>query len=245
MRISDWSSDVCSSDLENLEVATITLDDGPETYPAILRGADVIVHLAGVNRPKNVEEFVEGNTNLTQLLLENVDEQKPPKFIITSSVQAVLDNPYGHSKREAEKVVEEAVEKKTIEGIIYRLPGVFGKWCLPNYNSVVATFCHNIASDLPIEIRDPDYVVTLVYVDDVVASISKQLDETAQVGNLSRPEISTTFSITLGELSETIRGFKQSRENLNAPRVGDTLEKYLYSTYLSYLPKDQIRNRKK
>ncbi|WP_277679714.1 NAD-dependent epimerase/dehydratase family protein [Gracilibacillus dipsosauri] len=226
--------------IEDLEVATITLGDSPESYEGKLKDADVIVHLAGVNRPKNVEEFVEGNTNLTQQLLDKVDKQLPPKFIITSSAQAVLDNPYGHSKREAELAVEEATKNKLIEGIIYRLPGVFGKWCLPNYNSVVATFCHNIAHGLPIEIRDSDYAVTLVYIDDVVASLIKHLDEPAQAGKLTRPEISTTFSITLGKLSETLKSFKESRKNLRAPAVGDTLEKYLYSTYLSYLPRDQF-----
>lgn len=226
--------------LENLEVATITLDDGPESYPEKLKGADVVIHLAGVNRPKNVEEFQEGNTSLTEQLLDSVDKEKAPKFIITSSAQAVLDNPYGHSKLEAEKAIEKATEQQIIEGLIYRLPGVFGKWCLPNYNSVVATFCHNIANGLPIEIRDPDYALTLVYVDDVVAALISHLDEAAAAGKLSRPEISTTFSVTLGKLAETLRRFKESRQSLLAPQVGDTLEKYLYSTYLSYLPRKEF-----
>lgn len=226
--------------MESLEVETIILDDGPESYAEKLQGADAIIHLAGVNRPKNVSEFQEGNSSLTQQLLDNVDKAKTPKFIITSSAQAVLDNPYGVSKLEAEQAVEEAVGKGTVEGVIYRLPGVFGKWCLPNYNSVVATFCHNIAHDLPIEIRDPEYAVTLVYVDDVAAALLGHLDSPAEEGKLTRPEISTTFSISLGELAQTLRDFRESRKSLQAPKVGDTLEKYLYSTYLSYLPRKEF-----
>lgn len=228
------------SRIEDLEIETITLADEPSNYPGKLRNADVIVHLAGVNRPKNVDEFLQGNTNLTQQLLADVDKSKPPKFIITSSAQAVLDNPYGHSKLEAEKAVEEATAKNIIEGIVYRLPGVFGKWCLPNYNSVVATFCHNIANDLPIEIRDSEYAVTLVYIDDVVSAIIDDLAQPAAAGKLSRPEIKNTFAVTLGALADTLKGFKEGRKNLHAPKVGDTLEKYLYSTYLSYLPHDQF-----
>lgn len=225
---------------ENLEIETITLDDSPESYAIKLQGADVVIHLAGVNRPKDVSEFREGNSSLTQQLLDSVDKTKAPKFIITSSAQAALDNPYGHSKLEAEQAVEEAAGKGIVEGVIYRLPGVFGKWCLPNYNSVVATFCHNIAHDLPVEIRDPEYTVTLVYVDDVVAALVSHLENPAKKGNLTRPEISTTFSVTLGRLAQTLRNFRESRKSLLAPKVGDTLEKYLYSTYLSYLRRDEF-----
>lgn len=223
--------------VEDLTIETITLDDTPESYPSKLKNADVVVHLAGVNRPRDVEEFIEGNSNLTKQLLESVDNNKTPKFIITSSVQAVLDNPYGYSKLEAEGAIEEATKKGAVEGIIYRLPGVFGKWCRPNYNSVVATFCHNIANNLPIEVRDPNFGVTLVYVDDVVTALLNHLERPAEKGKLSRPEISTTFSISLGKLADTLRGFRESRKSLQAPKVGDTLEKCLYSTYLSYLPK--------
>lgn len=197
--------------------------------------ADAVVHLAGVNRPKDVKEFAEGNADLAVRLCDLIAAtgRKIP-LIISSSIQADLANPYGESKRSAE-VAGEALATNAVNPVtIYRLPGVFGKWCRPNYNSVVATFCHNIANDLPIQINDPAFAVNLVYVDDVVGEFIRVLD-VMQAG-LSRPEVAPVYSITLGDLAAQIAAFKNCRESLVLERVGTSLVRALYATYVSYLP---------
>jgi UDP-2-acetamido-2,6-beta-L-arabino-hexul-4-ose reductase len=227
--------------LDGIKVFTIGRKDRPEDYLQKLEDAAVVFHLAGVNRPENEKEFQEGNSKLTENLLNALAQTKTaPKFIFASSVQAVKDNPYGKSKRTAEEIIKGAIKKGIVEGIIYRLPGVFGKWCRPNYNSVVATFCYNIARGLPIDIRDPHYQFPLVYIDDVVHHFLSHLEEPVKPGELCWGEICTTFKVELGKLGEVIKGFPALRKNLKAPQVGNTFHKYLYSTYLSYLPEDKF-----
>lgn len=197
--------------------------------------ADAIVHLAGVNRPKDVNEFAEGNTDLTAQLCELIAAagRKIP-LIISSSIQAGLANPYGESKRGAELAAEALAEKTGNPVSMYRLPNVFGKWCRPNYNSAVATFCHNLANDLPIQINDPAAALKLVYVDDVVDEFIRAL-ETMPAG-LSRTEVSPVYGISLGELARQIESFRNCRNTLVAERVGTGLVRALYATYVSYLP---------
>ena len=197
--------------------------------------ADAVVHLAGVNRPKDVKEFAEDNADLTARLCDLIAAtgRKIP-LIISSSIQADLANPYGESKRGAEVAGEALAESSGNPVTIYRLPGVFGKWCRPNYNSVVATFCHNIANDLPIQISDPTFALNLVYVDDVVGEFIRALD--AMPAGLSRGEVGRVHGVTLGELAAQIEAFRNCRESLVSERVGAGLVRALYATYVSYLP---------
>ncbi len=197
--------------------------------------ADAVVHLAGINRPKDIKEFAEGNVDLTVRLCELIAAtgRKIP-LIISSSIQADLANPYGESKRGGEVAGEALAENSGNPVTVYRLPGVFGKWCRPNYNSVVATFCHNIANDLPIQISDPAFALNLVYVDDVVGEFIRALD--AMPAGLSRGEVSPVCGITLGELAAQIQAFRNCRESLVSERVGAGLVRALYATYVSYLP---------
>lgn len=197
--------------------------------------ADSVVHLAGINRPNDVKEFAQGNVDLTVRLCELIaaTDRKIP-LIISSSIQADLANPYGESKRGAEVAGETLAEKTGNPVAIYRLPGVFGKWCRPNYNSVVATFCHNIANDQPIQVNDHAAALKLVHVDDVVAEFISALD--AMPKGVTRGEVSPVYSITLGELAAQIEAFKNCRETLVSERVGSGLVRVLYATYVSYLP---------
>ena len=197
--------------------------------------ADAVVHLAGVNRPKDIREFGEGNADLTAQLCEVIAATgRRIPLIISSSAQADLDNAYGKSKLEAELAGEALAEKTGNPVVIYRLPGVFGKWCRPNYNSVVATFCHNIANDLNIQINDPAALLNLVYVDDVVAEFVRVLD--AAPAGLCRFEVKPVFSVALGELAAQIGAFKNCRDTLISERVGVGFVRALYATYVSYLP---------
>jgi UDP-2-acetamido-2,6-beta-L-arabino-hexul-4-ose reductase len=222
---------------EKLPVETITREDAEADRIKKLRDADVVFHLAGVNRPNDVAEFDTVNTAFTQWVVKTMESLgKPYKLVYTSSAQATLDNPYGKSKLAGEQALQSLI--KHGECIIYRLPGVFGKWCRPNYNSVVATYCFNIANGKPIEVRDPAFGLTLVYVDDVVSAFLNELDKPVQQGKVEFSDIPVKYSITLGELAEVLQSFKNNRTSLMLSAVGKPLQKALYSTYLSYLPTD-------
>jgi UDP-2-acetamido-2,6-beta-L-arabino-hexul-4-ose reductase len=200
---------------------------------------DAVIHLAGENRPDDVADFDKGNAQLTSLLCEAVrNTGRKIALILASSSQADSLDHYGVSKRKAEIAVEKLSAEAQIPSAIFRLPGVFGKWCRPNYNSVVATFCHNIANNLPIAISDPDISIRLVYIDDVVTSIINQLELNGEVS--IQPTVQPEFSITLGELAVQIQAFKNCRENLISERVGTGLTRALYATYVSYLPTAQF-----
>lgn len=222
-------------ELVEYEVIGFDRENSPADLAEQVAQADTVVHLAGINRPKKVKEFAEGNADLTVRLCELIAAtgRKIP-LIISSSIQADLANPYGESKRGAEVAVEALAETTGNPVAIYRLPGVFGKWCRPNYNSVVATFCHNIANDLPVQINDPAAALKLVYVDDVVGEFIRMLN--AMPAGLTRGEVSPVYGITLRELATQIEAFKNCRESLVSQRVGAGLARALYATYVSYLP---------
>jgi UDP-2-acetamido-2,6-beta-L-arabino-hexul-4-ose reductase len=200
-----------------------------------LDSADALVHLAGENRPQDPAAFAAVNTGLTHAICHHLMATgNTLPVLITSSAQAELDNPYGLSKRGAEQAVETLFAYNHNPIAIYRLPGVFGKWCKPNYNSVVATFCHNLANDLPIQISDPDRAVKLVYVDDVVESFVGWLRD--MPAGCQRPAVTPEYTITLGQLADQIAAFKNCRTSLVSERVGTGLVRALYATYVSYLP---------
>lgn len=223
------------AELPDYEAIGFDREDSLEDLAKRLGQADAVVHLAGVNRPTDVKEFADGNANLTMRLCDLIAAtgRKIP-LIISSSIQADLANPYGESKRSAEEAGEALAANAANPVTIYRLPGVFGKWCRPNYNSVVATFCHNIANDLQIQINDLGASLNLVYVDDVVGEFLRAIND--MPAGLSRGEVCPIYNITLGELAEQIKAFKNCRESLVSERVGTGLVRALYATYVSYLP---------
>jgi UDP-2-acetamido-2,6-beta-L-arabino-hexul-4-ose reductase len=201
----------------------------------VLREVDFVFHFAGVNRPRDPSEFERGNLGFTSRLVEAMQALAlPPRVVYASSIQAEIDGPYGLSKRRAEAALEAHGLACGTAVYIYRLPNVFGKWSRPNFNSVVATFCHNVARGLPIEVRDPGAAVRLVYVDDVLDSMIGLLDQPDRRGGFV--EVSPVHEITVGELAATINAFRDSRQSLAMPRVGDGLVRALYSTYVSFLP---------
>lgn len=217
------------------EVLTLMRGDGDSAWLAALAQADAVVHLAGENRPTNPAAFDTVNTGLTQRLcqiLQSMGKRIPVVF--SSSAQAEQDNPYGRSKRAAEEALAQLAKSNGNPVAIYRLPGVFGKWCRPNYNSVVATFCHNKAHDLPVQINDAQARVRLVYVDDVVEAFLQALQE--PIAGLCHPAVTPEYTITLGDLSDQIDAFKNCRSTLVSERVGTGLPRALYATYVSYLP---------
>jgi UDP-2-acetamido-2,6-beta-L-arabino-hexul-4-ose reductase len=203
--------------------------------------ADFVFHLAGVNRPKEQSEFMEGNFGFTSTLLDTLKKHNNYcPIMLSSSIQAELDNPYGRSKLAGENAIrkhfEESSGKSQVgKAFIYRFPNVFGKWCRPNYNSAVATFCHNIAHDLPVQINDPAVEMTLVYIDDVVHELINCLTGKANRVN-DYYQVPVEHQIKLGAIVELLYNFKASRTNLQIPNMADAFTKKLYSTYLSYLP---------
>lgn len=215
-----------------------------ETDPALLdeycEKADFVFHLAGVNRPKDQSEFMEGNFRFTLILLETLKKYNNTcPVMISSSIQAGLDNPYGESKKAGEDLLFDYNKETGAKVLIYRFPNVFGKWCRPNYNSVVATFCHNIAHDMPINVNDPNVMMNLVYIDDVVEELINSLENKEnKIGDFC--EVPSGHTLTLGRIVDLIISFKKSREKRLIPDMLDAFTKKLYSTYLSYLPEDQF-----
>lgn len=231
------------SELPGITVSTFVRGDDVANLPALVAHADCVVHLAGENRPVDDAAFVQVNTGLTQALCaalaaEHQRSGRQLPLVLASSTQVERDNLYGQSKLAAEQAVQELCAATGHPAIIYRLPGVFGKWCKPNYNSVVATFCHNIARDLPIQINDPAARLQLVYVDDVVSSFIAALD--APATGLTRGEVTPLYTTTLGELAQQIRAFGDCRTSLMSERVGTGLVRALYATYVSYLPNERF-----
>lgn len=225
---------------DDIKLTTFDIDDDSAVLAAGLAEADFVFHLAGVNRPQNIEEFMTGNTGLTQTIVSLLQEQgKNTPLLISSSAQAAQENPYGISKRDAENAVFAYGRHTGAAVYVYRLPNVFGKWCRPNYNSAVATFCNNIANDLPIQINDPNVVMNLVYIDDVIESFVAALD-----GMGSGPgkfcQVQPIHTLKLGEIADLIHSFKETRATRRIPDMSDPFTKKLYSTYLSYLPVDQF-----
>jgi UDP-2-acetamido-2,6-beta-L-arabino-hexul-4-ose reductase len=206
----------------------------------LVQTADFIIHLAGENRPATSEGFTEGNINLTQSICEAVIKGgRPIPIIFTSSLQASESvSPYAKSKQGAEDLLERLSQSSASPIAIYRLANVFGKWIRPNYNSVVGTFCHNIARDLPIHINDPKALIKLIYIDDVITDFINRIR--SSWSGVVYGEIAPEYSIAVGGLAEQIKAFKESRNTLQTERVGSGFMRALYSTYISYLPSDQF-----
>jgi UDP-2-acetamido-2,6-beta-L-arabino-hexul-4-ose reductase len=229
---------------KDVEVACFTRADEIDTLPALVEGVDFIFHLAGVNRPQDPAEFVSGNIDLTRALCAAVQATaratgKKIPVVVTTATQAARDNDYSASKRGAENALFKLAREHGIPVHVFRLPNVFGKWCKPNYNSAIATFCHNIARGLPIQVNDPAAPVTLVYVDDVVERFLQLLDGAdAAVDAQGFATVAPQYTTTVGELAAKIAAFKASRDTMMTDRVGTGLLRALYSTYLSYLPVD-------
>lgn len=222
------------------EVWGFDQENSPADLETWLVQAEFVFHLAGVNRPQTEEEFQSGNVDLTVHICGSLQAQgKATTLLLSSSIQADLDNPYGRSKRAAEEVVTRYAEQSGAAVFIYRLTNVFGKWCRPNYNSVVATFCHNIVRDLPITISDPARELDLVHVDDVVAAFCSELDK-AMPGGVVNREVEPTHRVSLGQLAGMLKGFRQMRQTLLVPDFGNAFTHKLYGTFLSYLEIDDF-----
>jgi len=222
------------SERSDIEVVFFTRDHTTYELDNLLDGVGFVFHLAGVNRPKNNEEFKQGNVSLTQSLCLAIEKKgKRIPVIYSSSIQAEFDNPYGKSKRNAEEVLIRFSKKTGSPLYIFRLPNVFGKWCKPNYNSAVATFCHNISQDLPVQVNDSSALIRLVYVDDVVSRFVSIMDGAVVDGYYCN--IDPVYNISVGDLAEKLNAFKDNRDSLIVERVGTGLDRALYATYLSYL----------
>ena len=219
---------------EDIELYEYDVNNKPEDLDSALGKVDCIIHLAGVNRPKNPDEFDTGNTgSIDEICVKLNAIGRASKIVLSSSIQAELDNPYGVSKRRAEEVLQKFAENTGAECVVYRFKNLFGKWCRPNYNSVTATFCHNIANDLPIQISDPAYEIELTYIDDVVQAFVNEMEAGTPGFRFAEPLASTR--ITLGELAAKIRSFRDMRTSLVLPDFRDDFDRALYGTYLTYL----------
>ena len=201
--------------------------------------ADVIFHLAGVNRPRREEEFKIGNTGSTEEICHILRHSgRTPKIVLSSSIQAELENPYGLSKRGAEEVLRGFADETGAECVVYRFKNLFGKWCRPNYNSVIATFCYNIAHGLPIQVNDPGKELEFTYIDEVVEAFVSELQPGSPGFRVAPPLAATRQS--LGQLAEKIQAFRDIRSNLWLPDFSRTFDRALYATYISYLESDQF-----
>jgi UDP-2-acetamido-2,6-beta-L-arabino-hexul-4-ose reductase len=227
--------------VEGVEIFEFDIDSDPMLLNTYTKECDFVFHLAGVNRPENEEDFMKGNFGFTSELLDLLKKNNNTcPVLITSSIQAKLDNPYGKSKKAGEDLMFSYGAETGAKVLIYRLPNVFGKWCRPNYNSAVATFCNNIAYDIPIKINDPEVIMNLVYIDDLIEEFIRALNgEETRGGEFCT--ISTIHTIKLGEIVDLIYSFKNSRSQLCIPNMKDEFTKKLYATYLSYLPEDQFK----
>jgi len=211
--------------------------DDPALLSGLVGAADFIFHLAGVNRPLEESEFARVNAGLTRRVISYLVQQgRRTPFLLSSSTQAASDTPYGLSKRAAEEAVFAYGRVTGAPVYVYRLPNLFGKWCRPDYNSAVATFCHNVANALPIQVNDPSRNMELVYIDDVVRDFLAALDGGA--GNPGFCQVHPVHSRSLGEITRLIRSFRATRDDFRVPDLCDPLTDRLYSTYLSYLPED-------
>ncbi|MBT9874590.1 NAD-dependent epimerase/dehydratase family protein [Bacteroides salyersiae] len=224
----------------DMQVFEYDVDSDPCELDVYCKRADFVFNLAGVNRPKDQAEFMQGNFGFASALLDTLKKYNNScPVMISSSTQAALDNPYGESKRAGENLLFDYARETGARVLVYRFPNVFGKWCRPNYNSAVATFCNNIAHDLPIQVNDPSVMLHLVYVDDVVDELIAALS-----GNEHREGdycvVPIVHTVTLGKIVDLLYSFREMSGNLQVPDLGDPFTKKLYSTYLSYFPKDKF-----
>lgn len=222
------------------EVMEYDLDTDPALLDEYCRQADFVFNLAGVNRPQDSGEFMKGNFGFASTLLDALKKYgNTCPVMISSSTQAALDNPYGESKRAGEQLMFDYSRETGAKVLVYRFPNVFGKWCRPNYNSAIATFCNNIANGIPIQVNDPGVVMNLVYIDDVVDELISALKGSEHYdGNYC--VVPTVHTITLGGIVELLYSFKEMPQTLGVPHLADAFSKKLYSTYLSYLPQEKF-----
>ena len=231
------------NELPDTRVSTFTRADDPNRLSELVAQVDAVVHLAAENRPADAAAFAEVNTGLTKWLCTAIEQEltangRHVPIVFASSTQAESDNPYGRSKLAAEQALEALAVATGNPCAIFRLPGVFGKWCKPNYNSVVATFCYNLARGLDIQIHDPDAIVRLVYIDDVVDALLNTIEKIHQ--GCSRVVVKPEYTMTLAHLAAQLRAFASCRVDLMSERVGTGLVRALYATYVSYLPPDKF-----
>ena len=231
---------------QNIQVMSFNRESKTEDLSALIEKADFIFHLAGINRPQDPAEFTRGNVDLSSLVSDAIKKfvNETGRYIpvvFSSSIHASADNEYGRTKLAAENVFAALASETGNPVFISRLPGVFGKWARPNYNSVVATFCYNIAHDLPVTVNDPQYLLRLVYIDDVVKVFTDLLDQEI------KPEVKQhlinvvpEYNVALGEIAESITSFREGRNSLELERVGTGFLRALYSTYVSYLPEQDF-----
>ena len=223
----------------NYHILEFTRKNTIHDLKLMLNKAEVVLHLAGENRPINNEEFILSNIELTNTICEQIKAtNKINSLIFTSSIQSELTNEYGRSKLAAEELIKQLSLDYKKPASVFRLPNVFGKWCKPNYNSVVATFCHNISRNLPITIDNPTTIIKLAYIDDVISDLIYSI-KNPPIGFEFR-DIQPNYEISLGDLARQIYSFKKSRECLLIPGVGSGLTRALYSTYMSYLPPSEF-----
>lgn len=233
-------------ELSNIQVVTFVRGQDADQFVKLLEGVDFVFHLAGVNRPLNQNDFFKINTELTKSLYDAVCltaelTGRVIPILFASSRQALLNSAYGVSKKNAEDALRVGKSNSLVPVYVYRLPNVFGKWCLPNYNSVVATFCHNLSRNLPIHVNDSKSVISLVYVDDVINSFTNlMLGVIPSVDLDGFSIVEPEFKTTVGELANQLQAFKDNRFTLISERVGAGLCRALYATYVSYLPLDSF-----
>ena len=230
-------------EINDIELILFSKKNSLSQLESKLNKADFIFHLAGVNRPDHMKEFITGNKDLTDFIIKTLIKlNKKTPLLFSSSIQVKLNNEYGNSKKEAEDIIKDYSNFTSAPIFIYRLPNVFGKWSKPNYNSVIATWCHNIANDKPIEVDDPKSKITLVYVDDVIKSFIDKIPfkKNIEMQNSVLYKIDNIYEKTLKEIKNLLISFKESRKSLKVEKVGSSFERALYSTYLSYLPMDNF-----
>ncbi|MGD9678864.1 MAG: NAD-dependent epimerase/dehydratase family protein [Vulcanibacillus sp.] len=225
---------------KELNLLLIDIENTEKELEDYLEKADFIIHLAGVNRPKEEKEFEDGNYLFTKRIADLlIKKGKKAPVIMSSSIQAELDNPYGKSKKEGEDALIEYGKRMKADVYIYRLPNLFGKWGKPNYNSAVATFCYNISRDIPIQVSSRDNIVELLYIDDMMKEFSDVINGKKKYESYYY-KIDKSYKKSLGEIVDLIYSFKKSREERSVPDMSNEFVKKLYSTYLSYLPENQF-----
>lgn len=231
------------SELSNITVTTFVRGDNTACLPELVSQVDAVVHLAGENRPADEIAFLEVNTGLTEALCDAINQEcevteRYVPLVLASSTQAECDNPYGRSKLLAEQAVHTLAQNTGNPCVVFRLPGVFGKWCKINYNSVVASYCHYLARGLSIQINNPDTSVRLVYIHDVVNALLEALDDPSP--GYTQAAVEPEYDIILGDLAAQIRAFANCRTTLMSERVGTGFVQALYATYMSYLPAEKF-----
>lgn len=241
------------------EILAYDIDGTQKQLDEYASSCEFVYHLAGVNRPENPEDFMSGNFGFTSVLLESLKKHgnKAP-IMLSSSIQAELDNPYGKSKKAGEELIFQYGKDNGVKVYVYRFPNVFGKWCRPNYNSAVATFCHNIARNLPIQVNETNPTLTLVYIDDLVKELINALNGEANISSVNTSirysgdknnenkygrtycSVPEQYQVKLLDIVNMLYTFKDSRKDLYIPDMKDQFSKKLYATYLSYLPEDKF-----